>query len=551
MAAAGILRDAGCFAWKDGVHRWDAVDKRGADSALRKHGFKEFDICKADRYNKCNDGSRAVLPLRAKAVGEKGAKFMDVVGQRVRHSTWGTGTIQLHEGVTITVLFEMTAGGPKTARFQFPAAFAKEFLSAEDERFGCFVNQLALARICAVCGRDGEGHELIDGKRYCSVCKERHTFFCPVCKAYRSKAHMLEVCRKPNSYQPEPICDDCAAGKIYQCAVCRRHCFSDGMPMRHLNGQTLCKACFDAAADVCFCCGEAFPSGSGETVEYEDAYVDVCPACVPAHTFLCRGCEERKLMQARAISKYVPAEAMLCSRCVAHCDACGIALADEQAHTAFYRSYCPVCWQEKHAPCPCCGADFVPDNEEQSVCPDCTEMQAYVQRVKRMDFSRCAYKQISYYGLERMDRCELFTQLAAHCKALEGKRCRQPEGEPYHFLVMRFLGYEVVVTHLPDGVIGTVKHAVNITMTEFRQNRGMYAAYHALERWLKRSDTYVSTPAGRMLIVNYPVLLRVQTAYDKCYGKQWNGPDDYIEIGNYGDTTDFYMIGILCKTEGA
>lgn len=41
-------------------------------------------------------------------------------------------------------------------------------------------------------------------------------------------------------------------------------------------------------------------------------------------------------------------------------------------------------------------------------------------------------------------------------------------------------------------------------------------------------------------------ILRVQTDYDKNYGKEWCGPGDYIESGNnYGDTTDFYIIGVI------
>ena len=34
-------------------------------------------------------------------------------------------------------------------------------------------------------------------------------------------------------------------------------------------------------------------------------------------------------------------------------------------------------------------------------------------------------------------------------------------------------------------------------------------------------------------------------AHTKWNGKQWNGPYDYIEIGNYGDTKSFYIIGEL------
>ena len=74
--------------------------------------------------------------------------------------------------------------------------------------------------------------------------------------------------------------------------------------------------------------------------------------------------------------------------------------------------------------------------------------------------------------------------------------------------------------------------------------------YENIKKWMPTSTKTISTSAGEMTILNYPVLLRVQTEYDKIYGKEWNGPDDYIEIGNYGDTTNFFIIGyfvvVLC-----
>ena len=82
-------------------------------------------------------------------------------------------------------------------------------------------------------------------------------------------------------------------------------------------------------------------------------------------------------------------------------------------------------------------------------------------------------------------------------------------------------------------------------MTEFRSRKGKLQVYDAIKRWEPTSTSKIDSAAGKMHIINYPILLRVQTEYDKIYGKEWNGPDDYIEIGNYGDTTNFYIIGII------
>ena len=82
-------------------------------------------------------------------------------------------------------------------------------------------------------------------------------------------------------------------------------------------------------------------------------------------------------------------------------------------------------------------------------------------------------------------------------------------------------------------------------MTELRSQKGRFRVHAAISQWLEESDHTLSIHEGEVQLLHYPVLIRAQTKYDKVYGKEWNGPDDYIEIGNYGDTTDFYIIGVL------
>ena len=61
----------------------------------------------------------------------------------------------------------------------------------------------------------------------------------------------------------------------------------------------------------------------------------------------------------------------------------------------------------------------------------------------------------------------------------------------------------------------------------------------------EKAEYFVNTPEGDMAILNNPIKLRVQTDMDRNYGKCWDGQNSYTLIGNYGDTTEFYIIGIL------
>ena len=152
---------------------------------------------------------------------------------------------------------------------------------------------------------------------------------------------------------------------------------------------------------------------------------------------------------------------------------------------------------------------------------------------------------MSCYMLENINRCDLFTKLYENCEELSEHKFRNTGESPYHFIVMRIINYNVVITYLPSNVIGKVKHSLNITMTKFRSRKGRLDVHCTINNWDETSEDFLMTSAGKMKILNYPILLRVQTEWDKIYGKEWNGPDDYTEIGNYGDTTKFYIIGFL------
>lgn len=193
--------------------------------------------------------------------------------------------------------------------------------------------------------------------------------------------------------------------------------------------------------------------------------------------------------------------------------------------------------------CTCCGAKFMPQEESDELCPDCIEMTAYIARLKNVGYLLDEYKEFRHYQLEYMDRCELFTRLYEHCGRKLGGFYPPAADEPFHFLVLNLTRYKVVVTFLSSDVTGKVRHSKELTMTKFRRDDGARKVRMAIDAWRESSAQVMETSAGKMRILNYPVKLRVQTDYDKNYGKRWNGPYDYVEIGNYGDTTPFWIVG--------
>lgn len=313
-----------------------------------------------------------------------------------------------------------------------------------------------------------------------------------------------------------------------------------------IDGMELCYDCFDEVKKVCTFCNKPFDIDDGDYFETEDDWVYVCPDCLDVHTFICKNCEERRLNTSLINSTYVPADRQICDRCVSNCAICDAAIDGENVHDAFGKDYCPECWRAKKKECLRCGHVFVPSDPKHQYCPDCVDMRQYVDRLKKENFADRTYKAINYYSLENIDRCGLFTELYDFCQIMMGRQIYQRNpGEPFQLLVMDFMGYKTVITYVSQTIRGNAKNSLSITMTDFRKRSGRIRVLNAIRGWLAGGKTFIDTPAGEMKVLDYPVRLRVQTSHDKIYGKEWNGPYDYIEIGNYGDTTDFFIIGVI------
>lgn len=470
---------------------------------------------------------------------------MSIIGASVVHKKWGNGTVVSQKDDIISVQFQLSTGETKIVRFQFPEAFSNGFLIPANNESALNINSSIEDQKCDVCGQSHTHTELIDGKHFCSDCKKKNTSPCALCGKPHTKAELESVSDMDKPYCTILVCKDCAEKHSFVCERCEKRYLSKNRAARKLDGKTVCKSCFEKAAKICHFCGATFSLDKGKHFYGYKDYIDVCPQCMPHQTFTCSVCGSKRLNELLVDSRYVPASKKICQECVSRCSKCGEEIDKEQTHSAFGKTFCPSCWEKDRVECPYCGDEFIPETPEQTACPDCVEMEAYVARLEKMDFLNRSYKTINCYSLDYIDRCDLFTRLYEHCRELEGYKFRESSEPPYHFLVMSMLGYNVVVTYLPSEVVGKVKYSRNVTMTEFRSKKGRFAVHSSISEWEESSKHFLETSAGRMKILNYPILLRVQTDYDKVYGKEWNGPYDYIEIGNYGDTTKFYMIGLL------
>ncbi len=147
-------------------------------------------------------------------------------------------------------------------------------------------------------------------------------------------------------------------------------------------------------------------------------------------------------------------------------------------------------------------------------------MKAYQKRLKQIDLVNCSYKYLHHSYLNDINRCKLFTELYEFCIEKDYHVYKKNLSEPFKFIVFDIFGKKAVATYLSKEITGSVRHSENLTMTEFRSRKGKLQVYDAIKRWEPTSTSRIDSAAGKMHIINYPILLRVQTEYDKVYGKE-------------------------------
>lgn len=470
---------------------------------------------------------------------------MSIIGCIVYNKRYGKGCIEKCENNIITVKFNDQNCGEFTINFIFPGAFSNGFLIAYDEKIPQYIKQIEIEQTCTSCGRNNLPTKLIDGNRFCTTCEKQKTSHCIFCGEVHDRRFFTLINTKGPPYMVS-MCRNCVPRHTFICDECGNQ-YTEENRFPCSGGKNLCTSCYQMLVEECAYCGKQHLREECEIFFRNEEAILVCPDCRKLYTFTCSKCGHEELIESLVDSKYIPATKRVCKECACVCSSCGEATEWKSVVRSFGRHYCTRCWETKKRGCPICNELFIPDGETQSVCFDCVDSEIYIRSLEQMDFSFRKAKLMSAYDLESVNRCYLFTCLLDNCRFLENGMPPKSDCEYFHYLIIHFLGYDAVVTYIPRSIMLNVGCSANVTMTEFRSSRGKQKVRNAISHWLSRSDHKILLPEGHMLVLNYPVLLRVQTEYDKNYGKEWNGPGDYIEIGNYGDTTNFYFIGVLEK----
>ena len=179
--------------------------------------------------------------------------------------------------------------------------------------------------------------------------------------------------------------------------------------------------------------------------------------------------------------------------------------------------------------------------------------QQYLKQMQKVDYSSLRMETIFAYDLKRKSPGILMTRL--RCSKSSGFKQYFGDGRVFDgsrdfidVLLISVSDESLVVISCDDAETFPVKiiplHDESATLTQFKRDD---RAYKLL--WHKRDaiGQIAWSSTLELLLWKHPYLLRAQTELDKDYRKEWCAGDIVYEGNNYGDTSDFFIIGVLKK----
>jgi len=320
------------------------------------------------------------------------------------------------------------------------------------------------------------------------------------------------------------------------CSVCERPV--TGEHYTNLDGETLCKTCFDAAGlFVCPSCGE--------TVERSDCAENPggdlwCDNCINDDCFICDHCDGLawEMDRATVVGTGRLGSNNLCACCAetetTRCDDCGETVYNnDSVNTAGGGTICQSCYENDYIVCEGCGDVIHNDdaycNDYGCYCEDCRPRSDNFPPVGFRNCSGCVTEigSIRCYGIElETDECDGYSELA-DSGAWGAKDDCTVSGKEFYSDIL-------------DGDAGL--HAIRDwakLATKGQWQAGDCAGYHLhLDMRSESDDTlYAIAYAYRSLEnvwLNFVQPARRSNSY--CYSCRWNCRD----IVEAAENTSFY-----------
>lgn len=334
--------------------------------------------------------------------------------------------------------------------------------------------------------------------------------------------------------------------KNISCKVC-------GVPdncVKFANNNHYCKKCYSELVECIHCNNKIHPSNAyrKDYNYFSRKYDYVCGEC--NHDYkICPECNAIYFLPERIeCFPKIPKSNQECISCLEdkclQCSNCAEMFLPDDMIIKDYLQICKACFDNSTYICPSCGRIAIKRKTEydscdkQEICGKCKENEHYIEYCKklltRITTSKASRAMIDFKILKNTSHSKLIDRLS-HCS------------EPYiDALLIHFDDFILVLafnnTSTPEKNYLQNNYSGSMTMTNFKSTRAYY--------W--RGIVY-ETPNSQIIqegnfkfhIWKNPYKIRAVTSRDKDFRKEYYG--DYLEYegNNYGDTSDFFIIGSI------
>lgn len=296
--------------------------------------------------------------------------------------------------------------------------------------------------------------------------------------------------------------------------------------------QLLCFDCFSNAERCCEC-GRKVHENS---LSYEEA--QMCSVCFDKFYFKCDVCNEYYSNWYESKSNIIPQEQRWCTNCITTCEVCEEEFKKEDLIKFDHYYYlCSNCVKTHLKKCQKCRQQFIANEQNQKFCKDCNDVISFEEFLSTVDLSDYYYVSYSFYDFCHSKTVELMSRLNGSCNE-----------DPFDILFLsNSIGEKLVLVDEYSKLYGRKaikKYYDSCTLTEFKKSNLFYKLTREkfnIISTIKWSDDEVID------VWSEPVWIRAQTYADMDYRKEWIGGDLVYEGNNYGDASDFYIIGKMRK----
>jgi hypothetical protein len=255
----------------------------------------------------------------------------------------------------------------------------------------------------------------------------------------------------------------------------------------------------------------------------------------------------------------IPVGLIICPYCIedgegacVRCNSCDAYFPETQGAEVEEGIICPDCKNDNTIICSKCGIIAIEkrltDNRQiPGLCENCETKQLYCDYIlgKKLDSTKLF--ELTFSQLQVMNTVNLMSRL----RHSYGDAPDDLNNAPFDTLIVRMrtfyrrrildYGFSLVIVYnLPSRFYNLVNYSC--TMTEFKKSK--ISLWNTINKERGQEQTLWSN-GSTFHRWNHPYNLRAQTISDMDYRKEFNHGELVYEGNNYGDTSNFYIVGSI------